>query len=113
MSKNGGYLIIDLSGLSFTSNTPNLNANWVFDILKENDTVARRKRVILSGLKIGTTYYPDVEIKPTYDSVNISYNFELNSAFPTGIASKNYLLFAPPAPTPSQTNNEVKKGDNK
>lgn len=65
MSRNGGYAIMDLKNEAFTSGTAK-TVTGVFPITQ------RKKAVLISGLKVGTVYYPDfyaVFTSATADSV--------------------------------------------
>ena len=63
MSRNGGYAIMDLKGVAFTSGTAKTVAG-VFAITQRN------KAILISGLKVGTTLYPD--FYATFTSATVS-----------------------------------------
>ena len=63
MSRNGGYAIMDLKNEDFTSGTAKTVAG-VFAITQ------RDKAVLISGLKVGTTLYPDFYV--TFTSATVS-----------------------------------------
>lgn len=63
MSRNGGYAIMDLKNEAFTSGTAKTVVG-VFPITQLH------KAVLISGLKVGTTTYPDFYV--TFTSVTVS-----------------------------------------
>lgn len=56
MSSKGGYQILDLKGVALTSGTGSTIAGTFVSIANSHN-----KRIVVSGLKIGTTVYNDFE----------------------------------------------------
>lgn len=74
MARKGGYIIADLKGTQLTSGTP---AN----VPTFNNP--HGKAVLISGLKVGSTEYPDMWAFPTEDSntyENMLGTFAFNGA---------------------------------
>lgn len=59
--KNGGYTIADFKGKPLTANN---STETHIDDLYETIEGNYRKRIVVSGLVIGTTEYPDFEAVP-------------------------------------------------
>lgn len=64
MSRNGGYAIMDLKGYAFTSGTAKNVDLSLFAITQ------RDKPILISGLKVGDTLYPD--FYATFTSTTVS-----------------------------------------
>ena len=63
MSNIGGYQIVDLKNTPITAGGSAVTVPGVYDKIE-----GTRKRIVISGLVIGSTEYPDVTVSPVVSS---------------------------------------------